>query len=268
MVAVELRPPRANLSRDQSIDTWIDMYHGIRGVVKQDAFIFLTDNAVGQDEEESLHHLQTNMAQDVSPSRLVPILTCKHTRDYCLMFADRAASNGYESLTVTGGDKTVGAPRCFPRAYQLREQIRERAPSLTLGGWANPHRDPHDQVGYLMAEDATCEYYLTQVVSHHDMPKVEAYLKAARERGLEVPGIFGVFFYRSARLKTLKMLSNFLPVPVEQVRREFKEEKLAAEEVCARTLRALRDVGVEKVYVSNLDIPRAGRQLKGVLDLL
>lgn len=267
LLAVELRPPRANLSRSKSIDTWIDMYHGIRRVVRRDAFVFLTDNAVGENEEESLHHLQTNLAQDVSPSRLVPILTCKHTLDYCLMFADRAVSNGYEALTVTGGDTSVGPARCVEHAWSLRQLIRQRAPRLVLGGWANPHKDAASQVSFLLAPQATCEYYLTQVVSHHDMPAVERFVRAARERELPQPGIFGVFYYRSANPKTLARLGQFLPVPAAQVSREFAEGA-SAEEVCARTLRALRDVGVDKVYLSNLDFLLADRQLRGILDLV
>ncbi|RMG15469.1 MAG: hypothetical protein D6731_08380 [Planctomycetota bacterium] len=267
VVAVELRPPRANLPRERSIDTWIDMYHGIRRVVRQDAFIFLTDNAVGQAEEESLHHLQTNLAQDVPPARLVPILTCKHSLDYCLMFADRAASSGYESLTVTGGDAAVGPPRCLERAWMLRERIRERIPGLALGGWANPHRDATQQVAYLQAPRSSADYYLTQVVSHHDMPRVEAFVREARTRGLEVPGLVGVFYYRSANPKTLARLGKFLPVPAEELTREFAAGA-TPEEVCARSVRSLRNVGVEKVYVSNLPFRSAAATLRRVLDLV
>jgi hypothetical protein len=267
LLAVELRPPPANLSHAKSIDTWIDMYHGIRKVVRKDAFVFLTDNAVGTREEESLHHLQTNLAEDVSPARLVPIMTCKHTLDYCHMFADRAASNGYEALTITGGDRHVGPPRCVERAYMLRQQIRARNPGLALGGWANPHRDAAAQVGYLLDDEITADYYLTQVVSHHDMQNVEAFLAAGRDRELSVPGIFGVFFYRSAKQKTLERLGKFLPIPAAQITAEF-EAGASAEEICARSIRALRDAGVNKIYVSNLAFRTAGRQLQTILSLV
>lgn len=267
MYAVELRPPRANLSHAKSIDTWIDMYHGIRRVVRKDAFVFLTDNAVGTDEEESLHHLQTNLAQDVSPSRLVPIMTCKHTLDYCHMFADRAASSGYEALTITGGDKDVGAPRCVDRAYKLRQQIRARNPGLILGGWANPHRDPDAQIGYLLDGGITCDYFLSQVVSHHDMPKVDAFLETAQRRKMTTPGIYGVFYYRSANPKTLARLGEFLPIPKEQITKEF-EAGDTAEEICARSVRALLAAGVNKIYVSNLPFSRAAPKLKAILELV
>jgi hypothetical protein len=267
MYAVELRPPRANLSHAKSIDTWIDMYHGIRRVVRKDAFVFLTDNAVGRNEEESLHHLQTNLAQDVSPSRLVPIMTCKHSLEYCHMFADRAASSGYEALTVTGGDKTVGAPRCVDRAYMLRKQIRARVPGLTLGGWANPHRDPGAQVGYLLDDEITCEYFLSQVVSHHDMPHVDAFLETAQRRNMTIPGIYGVFYYRSASPKTLGRLGKFLPIPAAQITKEF-EAGDSPEEICARSIRKLIEAGVNKIYVSNLPFSTAGKKLTAILDLV
>lgn len=267
LLSVELRPPRSDLSHARSIDTWIDMHHGIRRVVKRDTYVFLTDNAVGVNEEENLHHLQTNLSQEVSASRLVPILTCKHPLDYCLMYANRAASNGYQALTVLGGDNTVGPQRCLGHAYELRQRIRARTPNLALGGWANPHRDPAQQLAYLTDKEFTADYYLTQVVSHHDLPKVEAFLKALRARDLPIPGMFGVFFYRSARARTLKTLSKFLPVPAEEITREF-ESGASNEEICARTIRALRDLGVEKLYLSNLEFGKAPQRLKQIQALV
>jgi len=262
LVAVELRPPRADLPRARSIDTWIDMHHTIRRLVAQDTFVLLTDDAVGRNEEENLHHLQTNLAAEVDPGRLIPFLTCKHPLDYCLMYADRAASSGYEALTVLGGDK-VGPPRCVPHAFELRQRIRRRAPSLRLGGWANPHRDPARQAEYLAAAQFQADFYLTQVVSHHDLPAIEAFLEACREREVSLPAAFGVFFYRSARPKTLARLARFLPVPADGLTREF-EAGLTAEEICGKTIRSLRALGVQHVYVSNLDFAQAPGQLRRI----
>ncbi|MBI4419379.1 MAG: hypothetical protein HY560_01020, partial [Gemmatimonadetes bacterium] len=132
LLAVETRPPRAGLTAARSMDTWIDMHHAIRRLAQRDTVIFMTDNAVGQAEEENLGHLTANLAGDVPPSKLVPFLTSKHTLDYCVMYAARAASNGFETLTVLGGDRSVGPPRCVEYAFQLRKIIRERVPSVTL----------------------------------------------------------------------------------------------------------------------------------------
>src|ERR687894_2635843 len=150
LAAVELRPPRTGLSTAESMDVWIDMYHSIQRLARRDTLIFLTDNAVGLSEEENLAHLTANLAGDVDPRRIVPFLTSKHSLEYCLMHASRAASRGFEAITVLGGDHTAGAPRCVPHARELRPLIRRRVPALDLGGWANPHRDADEQVSYLL----------------------------------------------------------------------------------------------------------------------
>ncbi len=81
LVSVELRPPRSDLSSTDSMNVWIDMYHAIQRLTRQDALVFLTDNAVGQSEEENLAHLVANVGDDVDRSRLVPFLTTKHSLD-------------------------------------------------------------------------------------------------------------------------------------------------------------------------------------------
>ena len=70
-------------------------------------------------------------------------------------------------------------------ADRLRRLIRERVPDLALGGWANPHRDAAEQVRFLLNPESTAEFYLTQVVSHHSIRAVEAFVTEARRR--EVP---------------------------------------------------------------------------------
>jgi hypothetical protein len=267
LVSVELRPPRSDLSHADSIDTWIDMHHAVRRLLVQDTLVFLTDNAVGQSEEENLHHLVTNLGGEVDPRKLVPFLTCKHSLEYCYMYAARAASSGYAALTVLGGDQDVGAPRCVAHAWELREKLRARVPGLALGGWANPHRDPAQQVEWLEEERFHGDFFLTQVVSHHDLPAVERFLGELRRRRVELPGVFGVFYYRSASPRTLAQLAQFMPVPIAGLQAEFARGD-TPEQVCARTIRALREVGVDKVYVSNLGTREAERRLKQVLALL
>lgn len=267
LVAVELRPPRTGLSSAESMDTWIDMYHSIRRLASRDTVVFLTDNAVGQSEEENLQHLTSNLAGDVSPSKLVPFLTCKHSLDYCLTYAARAASHGFQALTVLGGDRSAGPPRCVEYAYMLRQMIKERVPSLRLGGWANPHREPGQQVDFLLNENFTADFYLTQIVSHHSIRAVERFLGEARRRGATYPAVFGVFYYRSANAKTLSQLSRFLPVPADAITREF-EAGASPEDICAKTIRALRNVGADKVYVSNLGLRRAEPRYRKLLEAL
>jgi hypothetical protein len=246
------------------MDSWIDMYHSIRRLARSDTIIFLTDNAVGQAEEENLNHLTSNLAGDVDPSRLVPFLTCKHALEYCMLYATRAASYGFEALTVLGGDRTVGPPRCVEYAYMLRGMIRERIPKLTLGGWANPHRDAEEQVEFLLRDEFNGEFYLTQIVSHHSLPAVERFLECANRHGVDHPGVFGIFFYRSANPKTFRYLEQFFPVPADEVTREFAAGR-SPEEICARSIRALRDVGIDKVYVSNLGFRHPERRYSRLL---
>ena len=266
VIAAELRPPRAELRAAASMDAWIDTYHAVRGLTRAGTFVFLTDSAVGSKEEDNLRHLVINLGSDVPRSGVVPFLTCKHPLDYCLAYADRARDSGFDALVVLGGDKSVGEPRCLEHAWELRREIRGRVPALTLGGWANPHANAAAQVGHLLAERATAEFYLTQIVSHHSLRQVEAFLAEAERRRLALPGMFGVFYYRSANPRTLSALGGFLPVPAVELSAEFAGGA-TAEEICARSIRALTAAGARHFYISNLPIHRAAQTLQRILDL-
>ena len=85
---------------------------------------------------------------------------------------------------------------------------------------------------------------------------MDRFLAELSRRRVDLPGIFGVFYYRSANPKTLETLRQFLPVPVEGLTKEFAAGD-TPEEVCARTIRTLRAAGVKHFYVSNLPIGRA-----------
>jgi hypothetical protein len=265
VIAAELRPPRAELDSLEGMDAWIDMYHAVRSLTRQDARVFLTDSAVGTQEENNLRHLVTNLGPDVVRDRVVPFLTSKHSLEYCLTYAEQAWQNGFPSLVVLGGDRTVGRSRCVEHAWQLREAIRAREPRLTLGGWANPYGDPAMQVNYLLDQCFTGEYYLTQVVSHLNMAPVERFVSEARRRRVGLPGLFGVFYYRSANARTLETLRGFLPVPAEGLTAEFAAGASPVD-VCARTLRAMIDIGVRHFYISNLPLARATATLHDILE--
>jgi 5,10-methylenetetrahydrofolate reductase len=267
VIAAELRPPRAELQTAASMDAWIDTYHAVRGLTRGGTFVFLTDSAVGLKEEDNLRHLVINLGSDVPRSHVIPFLTCKHTAEYCLAYADRARHHGFESLVVLGGDKHVGPPRCVEHAWQLREMIRGRDADLTLGGWANPHADAVRQVDHLTDARVNAEFYLTQIVSHHSRPAVERFLAEVGRRGLSLPGLFGVFYYRSANPRTLEALREFLPVPVDDLRAEFAAGA-TPEAVCARSIRELTAAGARHFYVSNLPIGRAAMTLRAILDLV
>ena len=263
--AAELRPPRAELAASEGMDAWIDTYHAVQRLTRQGTYVFLTDSAVGAQEEDNLRHLVTNLGNDVPRERIVPFLTAKHSLDYCVSYAERARQRGFPALVVLGGDKAVGTPRAVEHAWQLRALLRQRGTGLTLGGWANPHADPERQIDYLTAPDFNAEFYLTQVVSHHHADRVSRFNAAAERRGLRLPGMFGVFFYRSANPRTLEGLKGFLPVPIEGLTKEFSEGA-TPEDVCARTIRTLMDAGARHFYISNLPIARARQTLASVLE--
>jgi 5,10-methylenetetrahydrofolate reductase len=264
VIAAELRPPRAELEASASRDAWIDTYHAVRSLTRGGTFVFLTDSAVGSKEEDNLRHLVINLGADVPRSSVVPFLTCKHPIDYCLAYADRARDHGFEALVVLGGDKSVGPARCVEHAWQLREQIRARVPDLALGGWANPHANAGAQVDHLMQDRVHAEFYLTQIVSHHSRAAVDRFLAEADRRGLTLPGMFGIFYYRSANSRTLAALKDFLPVPVEDLAREFSSGA-TADEICARSIRTLTEAGVRHFYISNLPLGRAATTLNRIL---
>jgi 5,10-methylenetetrahydrofolate reductase len=265
LISVELRPPRAELESDEGMDAWIDTYHAVRSLARQNIAVFITDSAVGAQEENNLRHLVANLGAPVASAHVVPFLTCKHSLDFCLGYADQAAHHGFQSLVVLGGDKHLGRPRCVEHAWQLRQHIRARHPELELGGWANPSANATQQVDFLLEDDANADFYLTQIVSHHSARQVAEFLNEARRRNLMQPGVFGVFYYRSANAGTLAALSEFLPVPVAELRAEF-ETGATPVEVCARTIRMLLDSGVKHFYISNLPLRRTAQVLNDVLD--
>ena len=266
VIAVELRPPRAELDSLEGMDAWIDLYHAIRGLARHHIRVFLTDSAVGTQEENNLRHLVTNLGRDVARDRVVPFLTSKHSLEFCLTYAEQAWQHGFSSLMVLGGDKTGGRPRCVEHSWELRQAIRRRESRLELGGWANPYGNPEQQVGFLIDEGFTAEYYLTQIVSHLDVAPVERFLAEAQRRGADhLPGMFGVFYYRSANPKTLRLLSQFLPVPLAGLEAEFNSGATPVD-VCARTLRAMMDIGVRHFYISNLPLVTAPATLAAILD--
>ena len=114
-----------------------------------------------------------------------------------------------------------------------------------------------------LAPNATADFYLTQIVSHHSADRVGAFLEECDQRGVDVPGIFGVFYYWSANAGTLGQLGEFFPVPAEELAREF-EAGATPEEVLGKTLNALRAVGADKVYISNLGHRRVQDRLTKV----
>jgi 5,10-methylenetetrahydrofolate reductase len=263
VISAELRPPRAELDALAGMDAWIDTYHAIRRLTRQHVPVFLTDSAVGTQEENNLRHLIANLGRELPHEMVVPFLTSKHSLDFCLSYAEQASQHGFRSLVVLGGDKTVGRPRCVEHAWDLRQEIRRREPRLTLGGWANPYAAAAQQVDFLLDERFCAEFYLTQVVSHLNPDPVKRFLDEADRRAVSIPGMFCVFFYRSASPKTLATLGGFMPVPVQGLVEEFAGGATPVE-VCARTIREMVSLGVRHFCICNLPMHDASGTLAAI----
>ena len=233
------------------MDVWIDMYHSVRRLARSGTFVLLTDDAAGDPEEESLAHLAANLGAAADLETVVPFLTCKHPLAYCRLFARRAMGLGVAGVAVVGGDHSVGPGRCVPHGKDLRAILRREQPGIALGGWANPNRDPVEQARFVAAGDFSADFVLTQIVSHHSLGQVERFRAELDRRGVDLPVVYGVFLYRSANPHTLRYLNRYFPVPARAVTAEFGAG-MGADEICARSVRRLRDAGAEKVYVSNL----------------
>ena len=265
LVAVELRPPRLGLEAVRGMGVWIDLRHAVRRLVARGTCVLLTDDAAGGGEEESLAHLAANMGAGADLSRVLPFLTCKHPLAYCRMFARRAEALGVAGVTVVGGDRVGGQERCVPHGEDLRRILRAEQPGLTLGAWANPHRDPVEQARYVAEAEGAADYVFAQIVSHHSLSRVERFRAELDRIGAALPVVYGVFLYRSPNPRTLATLNRYFPVPAREIVREFAE-RASPERICARSIRRLREAGAEKVYVSNLRSRDAAEALARIMD--
>jgi 5,10-methylenetetrahydrofolate reductase len=255
LLNVEMCPPRVDLPLEQSVDAWIDSKRLMRKITSLGRYLFMTDGAIGRREEPNLRHVTINLGPQADLSRIVPILTTKHSLEYCLEFAQRCYMMGFTSLVVLGGDKSDNTPRCVEHAYELRQLIRQAVPGLMLGGWASPHGGKR-QVEFMIHPEYSADYYLAQIVSHYQTRATDEFINETERLGVKIPGIFGVFYYRTPNPRTFAMLSKFLPVPVDELTRDFAAG-IHPEEICARSIHALLRRGVRNVYVSNLPMPTA-----------
>jgi 5,10-methylenetetrahydrofolate reductase len=259
LLNVEMCPPRMDLPIEESVEAWIDSNQLMRKITSLGRFVFMTDGAIGRREEPNLRHVTINLGSEADRSRIIPILTTKHSLDYCLEFAKRSYTLGFTSLVVLGGDKSDDTPRCVEHAYELRRLIRQSVPGITLGGWASPHGGRR-QVEFIMHPEYSADFYMAQIVSHYQTAAIDEFLNETAKLGVRIPGMFGVFYYRTANPRTFSVLSKFFPIPVEELKRDF-EAKVSPEEICALSVHALLQRGVKNVYISNLPMATATQKL-------
>ena len=91
---VEMCPPRVDLPLEQSVEAWIDSNRLMRKITSLGQFVFLTDGAIGRREEPNLRHVMINLGGEADRARIIPILTTKHSLEYCLEFASRSHTLG------------------------------------------------------------------------------------------------------------------------------------------------------------------------------
>lgn len=259
LINVEMCPPRTDLPLEQSVEAWIDSNRLMRKTASLGRFVFMTDGAIGRREEPNLRHVTINLGPEADRSRIIPILTTKHSLEYCLEFAKRSYSLGFTSLVVLGGDNSDGIPRCVEHAYELRRLIRQAEPGITLGGWASPHGGRR-QVEFILDPEYSADFYMAQIVSHYQLRGTDEFLNEEARLGVKIPGIFGAFYYRSASSKTLDLLSQFFPVPAAELKRDFASQ-IPPEDICAQSILALLQRGVRNIYVSNLPMATATAKL-------
>jgi hypothetical protein len=120
-------------------------------------------------------------------------------------------------------------------------------------------------VDFLLDPRFCAEFYLTQVVSHLNLEPVKRFLDEADRRRVLLPGMFSVFYYRSASPKTLETLNRFMPVPIQGLVDEFGSGASAVD-VCARTVREVRALGVRHVCICNLPTHHAWSTLSAILE--
>ena len=251
-----------DLPLEQSVEAWIDSNRLMRKITSLGRFVFMTDGAIGRREEPNLRHVTINLGAEADRARIVPILTTKHSLEYCLEFAKRSYALGFTSLVVLGGDKSDHTPRCVQHAYELRRLIRQDVPGMTLGGWASPHGGRR-QVEFIVQPEYSADFYMAQIVSHYQLPAVDEFLNEASRLGVTIPGIFGVFYYRSANTKTIEMLSKFFPIPVDELKRDFAAN-VSPGEICARSVHALLGRGLKNIYISNLPLASAAEKFNRI----
>ena len=260
--------PRArSWTRRPGMDAWIDTYHAVTRLRPRRTFVFLTDSAVGAREEHNLRHLVINLGTDVPRDHVVPFLTTKHSLEFCLSLRRARLAGRLPSLVVLGGDQ-IGRSAAMrgARVAAARGDPRARAGAVARRLGQSARRSGDAGCGYLADDRFTGEFFLTQVVSHHDDGERRRVPRGAASSGRSrLPGIFGVFYYRSANPKTLQTLKQFLPVPVEGLTREFAEGVDAGRRSArARSARSAPPA-CKHFYVSNLPVGRARQTLQRVL---
>ena len=197
--AAELRPPRAELAHAEGMDAWIDTYHAVRRLTRQGTFVFLTDSAVGArggrqpaapGHESRAATCRASGSCRSSPRSIRSSTACRtpsartraaFRRSWCSAATSRSARRDRSS---TRGSCARCCASATARSRSAAGRIRMAIPS--------------GRSTFSPTPDFHAEFYLTQIVSHHTSRRSRGSCETADGAASTLPGLFGVFYYRSA----------------------------------------------------------------------
>jgi len=178
-------------------------------------------------------------------------LSCASCHDPGQGFSDgRALSEGVEVLTRH-------SPSLWNVAYQrwfFWDGRRDTLWSQALVPLEDPLEHAFTRTGVARAVHDTPRLRTRYEEVFGPLPPLDdvaRFVDELRRREVALPAIFGVFYYRSANPKTLERLAPFLRVPAEGLARDCADG-VTADEICARTIAALRGIGYDKTIVAEM----------------
>ena len=171
----ELRPPRAELATAEGMDAWIDTYHAVRRLTRQDTFVFLTDSAVGaagrRQPASSRHESRSGrpaLARRAVPhgealAGLLPRRTPSAPASTGFRRSSCSAAIGRSALRARSSTPGSCAACCGSATRTSASADGPTRTPIRSGRWTTCPR-PHFHA----------EFFLTQVVSHHQIGAVVA----------------------------------------------------------------------------------------------
>ena len=185
---------------------------------------------------------------------IVPFLTSKHSIEYCLMHASRAASHGFEALTVLGGDHTAGPPRCVPHARELRALIRQRVPRPRPRRLGQPSSAGNEQVDYLLDDDSKPSSISPRSCLTTASVRWSGFSRRPAGGVCRIQGSSGCFFTGAPLPATLAQAGRLLPGAGRRTDPRIRSRHDARGDLRQLGPRCLSEVGADKVYLSNLGV--------------
>jgi hypothetical protein len=206
------------------------------------------------DREQNLAAAQHYL---LGTDRVILNVSCHHTAGELEQFLEQAAVADYSTLFLVYGNPQEQPPM-FPSVSALITYIREWESSnhylFSLGVSADPW-NPERQVSLLkQRQDAGADYFMTQPLSADEDGLLDAFRRLSEEKGIAIPGAYGVF---CAFRNNLPAIEGFT-VP-GAVRRGFEEGRKNAD-VHLESLDWLAGKGIETIYHSG--------SVPGILDAI